>query len=278
MTFVVVLIALLIERFFDWSHLRYWRGYLTYQNKLQKLMPHLSPYLILLFSAIPWLILVALIHWMIQGWLYGFLKLLFDIIILLYCFGPRNLWADAFLCIQAFTQTDAVFAEEKLKNSFNIIESKNVHQQLLHKIFICPNNLIFAVLIWFTILGPVGAVLYRVIALTSADSLRDKVAPDLSQSAFLVAMILDWIPVRLFTFLFALGGAFVQVFTCFRALKRAWFDFNSNDILLGECGMAALGYHESLPEDGSAETQAINLLDRTFIIALGILAMMAWLI
>src|SRR3990167_3752574 len=191
-------------------------------------MPHLSPYLILLFSAIPWLILVALIHWMIQGWLYGFLKLLFDIIILLYCFGPRNLWADAFLCIQAFTQTDAVFAD----------------------------------LIWFTILGPVGAVLYRVIALTSVDSLRDKVAPDLSQSAFLVAMILDWIPVRLFTFLFALGGAFVQVFTCSRALKRAWFDFNSNDILLGECGMAALGFPESLHEDGSAETQAINLLDR----------------
>ena|SRR3990167_650747 len=279
MTFIVILIALLIERFFDWSHLRYWQAYLVFQRKLIKVMPHLSPYLILFFSVAPLLIVVVLINYIIQGWFYGFIKLLFEIIILLYCLGPRNLWADAFACINALTQGDANFAEEKLRASFGITDiqhRQSVHQQLVSKIFIEGNCRVFAVLFWFIILGPMGALLYRSILLTSTDSLKDQEIAELSQSASLTEALLDWLPVRLFAFLFALGGHFVQVFACFR--NKTWLFLTRNHSLVAECGIASLGYHGNLPVDGSAERHAISLLDRTFIIMLAIIAMMAWLI
>ena len=50
MTFIVILIALLIERFFDWSHLRYWRWYVAYQRIIMQKIPSVSPYLILILS------------------------------------------------------------------------------------------------------------------------------------------------------------------------------------------------------------------------------------
>ncbi|HLB42429.1 MAG TPA: regulatory signaling modulator protein AmpE [Gammaproteobacteria bacterium] len=279
MTFIVILISLLIERFFDWSHLRYWNVYLAYQNKLLKKFPTLSPYFALAFAMIPLLIIVGLMNLLILDWLYGFVELLFDIVILLFCFGQRNLWADAFACINVLMRGDIQFAEETLKTSFNITDIKHaqsVHQQLISNIFIEANRRVFSVIVWFIIFGPMGAVLYRCMALTADASLRDKVTPELSQSAFFLESILDWLPIRIFTILFALGGHFVQVFACLR--YKTWLYFSSNSVLLSQSGIASLGYHDSLPEDGSAETHAISLLDRVFIIVLVIIAMMAWLI
>jgi hypothetical protein len=47
-----------------------------------------------------------------------------------------------------------------------------------------------------------------------------------------------------------------------------------NDKLVSECGIAALDVREGnrLPEDGSAEKAALDLLDRVFVMALVVLA------
>ena len=49
----------------------------------------------------------------------------------------------------------------------------------------------------------------------------------------------------------------------------------SNEILLTECGIAALGIenHKNIPKDGTAEKHAIALLDRSFILTLIIIVM-----
>lgn len=277
MTFIVILTALLIERFFDWSHLRNWQGYLRAQEKLLTMLPSYSPYLILLISIIPILLVVALIGFIIHGWIYGFINLLFEIIVLLYCLGPRNLWADAFASINALSQGDAQFAEEKLKISFNMIdiEAKSVHKQLTDKIFIAANQRIFSVVFWFIVLGPIGAVLYRAITLTSLENWREKMPSELSQTAFSIEGWLEWIPVRIFTFLFALGGHFTQVLACMR--QHILAPISNNDALLTECGIAALG-QDSASVDSQAETHAINLIDRTLVILLVIVAALVWLI
>lgn len=285
MTFIVILVVLLIERFFDWSHLRYWQGYIIYQNKVQKLLQHTSPFLILFLSVASLLMITLLIVWMIQGWLYGFIKLIFDMVVLLYCLGPRNLWADAFSSMNALSREDFPSAQEQLRLSFSMRENKTVqlaHQQLLSKIFTEANGRVFAVLIWFIIAGPVGAILYRTISLTAKENAEEAITPDLSSKAFLIEKILDWLPIRLLVLLFALSGHFMQVVACIRTSKQTvrqmLLDLNNNQTWLVECGEASLGYQESLPEDGRAESHAIGLLDRTFVITLVIIAMMAWLI
>ncbi len=84
--------------------------------------------------------------------------------------------------------------------------------------------------------------------------------------------LLDWLPVRVFTFIFALGGHFTQIFACWR--KNAKRGVGANDALLEECGIAALDVTENgnMPEDGTAEDEAIALLDRVFVMAVVLLA------
>src|SRR5579885_2540645 len=78
MTFVVTLIALLIERFFDWSHLRRWYWYANYQGAVMRRFPRQSSYTILALTTIPLLIAVAVIQVILKNPMYGFLELLLD--------------------------------------------------------------------------------------------------------------------------------------------------------------------------------------------------------
>ena len=279
MTFIVTFIALLIERFFDWSHLRQWRWYTAYQRMMMRRFSKWSSYVSLALTVVPLLIVIGIIEYSIDDWLYGFAKLLFELFIVLYCLGPQNLWADAFSCINALVQGDQTFAADKLKRSFGITDlsySQSLHRHLLNDIFIEANCRVFSVVFWYVILGPVGAVLYRTIILSSADVSNEAPTPAFSQSARSVEAVLDWVPVRLFTFIFALGGHFVQVLSYWR--RKVLFGLSSNEMLLTECGTAALGSDDQnkIAEDGSAEKAAVSLLDRSFVIMLVIVAIIAW--
>lgn len=280
MTFIVTLVGLLIERFFDWSHLRHWSWYLTYQHKVIQKLAKKSPYIMLAVTVLPLLFLLALIDYALQGWMYGFIKLVFDIVVFIYCLGPKNLWADAFACTTALGQNDASQAAEKIKDAFGKVESsqsysQSLHKHLLYNLFIEANRRVFAVVFWFVILGPIGALLYRTVALSASDATKSEGDAAYSDAARKVEAILNWAPIRIFTFLLALGGHFVSVLTCWR--KNALHGLESNEMLLTECGVAALGNDElqPIPEDGSNERMAISLLDRTFVITLVIIAVIS---
>ncbi|MBX3709041.1 MAG: regulatory signaling modulator protein AmpE [Gammaproteobacteria bacterium] len=275
MTFVVTLIALLIERFFDWSHLRRWNWYTNYQQRVAQRFRSQSPYLILIFTIVPLLIMVILMNLLLRNALFGLAGLLFQLLIFLYCLGPQNLWADTFACINALTQGNTQLAAEKLKVSFGLVEAgglaKPLSNQLLNNIFIAANRRVFAIVFWFMVLGPVGAVLYRALTLSAAEFSQQGTAPELVQSARSAEAVLDWVPVRLFTCAFALGGHFVKVFSCWH--KKNILRLDVNETLLTECGAAALGRDGiENPADGTAARSAIELLDRSFVIALVLVA------
>lgn len=266
MTFIVTLIGLLIERFFDWSHLRQWQWYTAYQGMITRRFSVKSPFLMLAIIIIPLLIVVGLMNCLLDDWLYGFIKLIFNIVIFIYCLGPKDLWADAFACTTALSQSDKIDAQEKLKTSFGVHEKGKqlLHHHLLNMLFMEANRRVFAVVFWFILLGPVGAVLYRTVTLQAA--------LELNQSARTAEAALNWIPIRILTFLFALGGHFAKVLSYWR--KNVLHGLDSNETLLTECGIAALGNDEQavLPEDGSLERSAIHLIDRAFVIMLVVIA------
>ena len=257
MTFIVILIALLIERFFDWSHLRHWHWYASYARFVVNHIPKnkRSPYLSLAATVVPLLALVVLIQYALTGWLYGFATLLFDLFVFIYCLGPRNLWADSFACINALAQGDAHIAADKLKSTFGMTDlgdAQAVHRHLLNAIFVQANQRVFAVIFWFAVLGPVGALLYRVLALSSSPLPTQEITPEMAQSAHMGSSVLDWAPVRLLAFVFALGGHFTQVLACW---SKNTLGLSSNEALLTECGTAALGREgqDKINADGSVE-------------------------
>ena len=281
MTFIAILIALVIERFFDWSHLRQWRWFVAYAQIILKKIPGKSPYVLLTVIIVPLLLGVAMVNIALTGFIYGFPKLVFQLFILLFCLGSQNLWADTFACVTALTQGDAAAKADKLKACFGVAEindAQKCHHEFLNKIFIAANHRVFAVVFWFMVLGPVGAVLYRLMTIASSEQAAADLSPEMMQGANVIENVLDWIPVRILTFVFALGGEFVRVIDCWR--RRVMFGLMSTQTMLVDCGFAALGLDDSsqIAVDGSAENSAIALLDRTFVILLVMIAVIELII
>jgi membrane protein required for beta-lactamase induction len=94
----------------------------------------------------------------------------------------------------------------------------------------------------------------------------------LSQQALFLQKILDFLPIRLLAFIFALGGHFTKVFPYWS--KHVLRGVSSNETLLIKAGLLAiLGDEQNkIPEDGSAEKNAIGLLDRSTVILLVLIA------
>jgi len=270
MTFIITFIALIIERFFHWGHLRHWQWFGRYQYFLTTRLANWPGFLLLIVSVLPVLMVVGIIEFAICGWLYNIPKLIFGLIILLYCMGPNNLWVQIYSCIRALNKEEPHVAIEQVKTVFGITavdQSQNFHQSFTRAIFIAANQRIFAVIFWFAVLGPIGAILYRVISLSTNSSVSS-----VTQAAVYMQKVLDWIPARAITFIFALGGHFTLVFARWKQHVKQGID--SNDAILGECGIAGLcvANGDQLPEDGAAEKEALALLDRVFVMALVILA------
>jgi AmpE protein len=276
MMFIVVLIALLIERFFDWSHLRQWGWFGACQRFAMQKLYGGSPYLILIVAILPLLAAVAIVQFCVAGVLYGITSLVLQLLVLMYCLGPQNLWADAFAAISALSKGETQTAAEKLKSAFQITSGQPgdmLQYELVGQIYIAAHQRIFAVLFWYAVLGLPGAVLYRLINVSTQMSS----GPEISAAARNIESYLDWIPVRLMTFLFALGGNFTRVPSIWRKLMM--LKPANNDLLLSECGLAAItSPTEKIPQDGSLEKSAVSLLDRVFIITLVIFAIMVFVI
>lgn len=282
MTFVIVLIALVIERFFDWSHLRHWNWYYSYEEAMMKRFEGKSPNLMLAIIIVPLLIVVWLVNLILKSFLFGFLGWLFGLAIFIYCLGPKNLWADMFSSLNELTQGNTQVDTEKLKNTLseNSAAHHSIHRNILSSIFIEANNRVFAPLFWFVVLGPIGAVLYRSISLTASPTKLDGTnAPhsDIVSSAQYVLSILDWIPARIFTFIMALVSHFARVFPVWSSKAKLGLD--SSEALLTECGEKALSIEEGQPvlDGSSVGKNALSLLDRVFIVVLIIIAILSLL-
>jgi AmpE protein len=269
MTFIITLISLLIERFFDWNHIRQWRWFSRYQAWLGVRFAAWSPYLLLAVCVLPPVCIVAAINNALTGLVFGILKLAFGILVVVYCFGPTNFWAQFYTCFSARQQEDPQTACAKVKELFGTdvpTDPQGYHRIFISTLFIQANRRIFAVLIWFLLLGPAGAVLYRLTDICRAKGISVAATADKFEH------LLDWLPVRIFTLLFALGGHFTQVIRSWQ--QRLFAAPAANDVLLSECGLAALDVQKDgrFPEDGTAEKETLALLDRIFVIVLVIQA------
>ena len=208
------------------------------------------------------------------------MKLIFSVIILLYCFGPRNLWIDSYASINALLHDELTLATQKIQTAFGPIDKSHdaqvIHQQLINKIYTESYQRIFSVVFWFALLGPVGAVLYR-----STHLLLSREEPETNPNIIKYSLyikyiknLLDWIPTRIFAFIFALCGHFVKTIASWKS--HLWQPLAKNDPLIIDCGVAAADiiHNGSIAEDGSAEKSSLALLDRAYVVTLVILALM----
>jgi AmpE protein len=235
MTFITLLLCLSLERFLHKGNLlarfNWFEPYVDkiYQWAQQQLWSQ-QYYVSLLLVVLPIVIPVALIYGLSTVFVHGLLAFLIGAFVFFYCLGPMNIY-----------------------------DTEKVHQP----IFWQANETLFAVTFWFALLGPIGALVYRLVERSAHVHAS---YPALSKAASQVRAVLDWLPVRLFSILCALAGNFVRTSQfCLDYFVR---DLSFNREFIEKSGRIALGVEETAELTAQDYPAALKLIDRALIIFL----------
>lgn len=140
------------------------------------------------------------------------------------------------------------------------LNSSEVARMAIEEALLASHRHVYAPLLWFTVLGPAGALLYRLSRHFCYAWQSDRVEGldggdafgEFAQRAFAA---LDWLPVRLTAISFAVVGNFEDAVFCWRSQATRWPE-EAGGILLA-AGAGAIGVRLGMPIDAGG-----SLVDR----------------
>lgn len=111
---------------------------------------------------------------------------------------------------------------------------------------------LFAPIFWFVILGPAGALLYRLSHLTTLawQGSEDTLFNHFARRAF---EYLDWLPARITAGSFAVVGDFEDAVYCWRTQAESWPDKILGIVLASGAGALGVKIGEPIPHNGVIE-------------------------
>lgn len=221
MEFLVIVVALSVVYLhgtFNPLHLDQW--YLQWLTRLNKSVGVFAKLLVLLL--VPMLVTTLLLLFVIE-YTNTIVLFFFNLLVLLLSFGRGDLNAKIGSLKQDFSRRDTQAAYHDLAD-FNpdhhesdVISSGQFQEELLHVVSYRLFEQLLPAIFWFGMFGGPGAVLYRCAALM-AEQESDKTQAGVL--ARYVLWLLEWLPVRLLGFCFALVGNFPS---CFKRWKTCLF-------------------------------------------------------
>lgn len=165
-------------------------------------------------AVLPWVLGVLLLQWALHGRVFGLPSLLLGVAILVICWGPRDLDRDVEAVIDADdapTRHAAIAQLQSAGGSLHEDVSSLVEATVLNGL-----RRWFAVLFWFLLLGPVGAVAYRLLALLAVGPMRSLAPLDAVVGARVVLGWLEWPVAQLMSLSMALVGNFDTAYKAWR--------------------------------------------------------------
>jgi AmpE protein len=147
---------------------------------------------------------------------FGLVEFLFAVVVLFYCWGPRDLERDVEAVDKAPDGTARLAAAQALRRDGENTELPFAAENLVAATFESALTRWFGVLFWFILIGPCGALLYRLAQLLAAAPAADE-----SALARKFAALLDWLPAHLMALALALASNFDAVFSAWRDYHRA---------------------------------------------------------
>lgn len=110
---------------------------------------------------------------------------------------------------------------------------------------------LFAPIFWFVLLGPGGALLYRLSQ--SARQAWNGTESDFTRVAQRIFYWLDWLPTRFTAISFAVVGDFEDALFCWRTQAAQWKDEAAGIMLASGAGALGVRLGEPLPLNGTLE-------------------------
>lgn len=219
-----------------------------------------------------------------DGFLLQVLGLALSLLVLVACVGDQRFGTQVRRYMQSVSAGDftaaSIYLNELSAQDCHAENMRQLNRSFLALLLTRLNERVLALLFWFVVLGPMGAVLYRSVtqlqpqsAATQTDndvvdgvepaeeSLGDRSQSDVCQSdGFSDSVrrlkgIMDWLPVRLTALCYAMIGSFTDVMGLWRTDRQGEDDdwVASNDRLLLDVGIGSLQL-QSVYVDGGADS------------------------
>lgn len=194
-------------------------------------------------AIVPPVLLTGLLQWALHAPLLGLLGLLFAILVLVYSWGPRDLDVDVEAVIDAHEPGARRAAIAQLWAEGEPVAADG--PALVEAVFLNALRRWFGPLFWFLLLGPMGALLYRLAALSNTGEFQRTLPVDNRDGARTLLTVLEWPVAQLMTFAMALVGNFDTVFQAWRQARG-----NSLRLDIAFLGLAArASVHSELAEE-----------------------------
>ena len=155
----------------------------------------------------------AVIAHFLQGWVLALAALAFSVLILFYSFGPRELESDLEAVLHDDDPATRLTTAQNLRSTPDGAPRAFTAPELVEGAVMASLRRRFGVLFWFFLLGPAGALGYRLAWVTTETG-----DPRTRHAARRFACALDWIPAHLMV----LAMALVSNFDAVAGAWRAW--------------------------------------------------------
>lgn len=174
-----------------------------------------------LVALVPPLLVVLLFQVALDGALLGLAALVFAIGVLFYAWGPRDLDLDVDAVLSAREPGARTAAAQRLG------AASCSPAALVEAVFRGAQRRWFGVLFWFLLLGPFGALLYRLSALSAESADAGALPAEAAAGARWLQAVLDWPVAQLMTLSMALVGSFDTVVGAWKEHGGAGFDLDA---------------------------------------------------
>jgi AmpE protein len=164
----------------------------------------------------------ALLQVALHGRLLSALGLAFATVVLFYCWGPRDLERDVEAIDKAPDSDQRIAAAQMLRDEEQQAGLPLDGGTLVEETFMAALRRWFGVLFWFALLGPAGALLYRLTQLLAcAPGFAEDQSAAQRDLLHKAARVLDWLPAHLMALSLALVSNFDAVFKSWRDYHHA---------------------------------------------------------
>ncbi len=239
MAFLTLLIVLgLVQLWGSGGPLQRDAWFHRFTQTVKDILPASKPRLLVVVG-IP-VVAVLFLQALFDSLLFGLLSLLLYIGVLLFSLGRGDYSENIHRYLSSWNHGNFESAYEQalvigdFEQSESITGHESLHERVRQALLYEGFERWFAVVLWFLLLGPVGAIAYRLSYLCGRSDRLDEAD---RQLALRFVHYLDWVPVRLLVMSFALTGNFVS------GINRYWqivFDNQPAVEILDQCALAAI--------------------------------------
>jgi adenosylcobinamide-phosphate synthase len=262
MTFISLVAALLLEQ---WRPLRtgnqLYVAFARYVNRIAQSFnagQYRDGVISWLLAVVPVALAILIVYGVLR-YTSGLLALLWNVAVLYLALGFRqfsHFYTDVMLALRG---SDLARAREVLSTwrgeSSHELTANEATRIAIELGLMRSHRHVFGVMAWFAVLGPAGAIAYRLAALLNDrwGAARGEEAGAFGLFATRAYEVIDWVPVRLTAFSFAMVGDFMGAVECWREQAATWRVRGQGIILASAAGALGVKLGGVLHQGGTIE-------------------------